>query len=226
MILSEETINILKNFGNINQGIYMKEGSLLKTVSPQMNILAQAKITEHIPVDFGIYDLNNFLSVLSLHKETPIFEFDKRHVIIIGNNGRSKIKYRFCEPSMIIVPPDKHIAVPNPEISVDINIEDFKWILKTASVLASPQISIRSDGVDVSIVTFDMNNNSAHTESLILGEGNGVHYDMIFRTESLYKIMMGSYHVDITSKGISYFKSVTTDLEYWVALESDSFYGV
>ena len=95
MKLSNETVAILKNFGAINQGILFKPGKTLKTVSSHKNILAEVSIKEDIPAEFGIYDLNNFLSVISLHKDDPSFEFDEKQVTIVGNKGRSKIKYRF-----------------------------------------------------------------------------------------------------------------------------------
>ena len=65
MKLSTQTISILKNFGAINQGIFFKKGKTLKTVSSHKNILAQANINEEVPAEFGVYDLNNFLSVIS-----------------------------------------------------------------------------------------------------------------------------------------------------------------
>ena len=95
MKLSTDTINVLKNFASINQGILFKKGKVIKTISSQKTILAEATIGEDIPVDFGVYDLNNFLSVVSLHKDEPSFDFDDKHVMIQGNGGRSKIKYRF-----------------------------------------------------------------------------------------------------------------------------------
>jgi hypothetical protein len=64
MKLSQETIAILKNFATINQGVFFKEGNTISTMSPQKNILVDAKISETIPQNFGIYDLNNFLSVI------------------------------------------------------------------------------------------------------------------------------------------------------------------
>ena len=68
MKLSEQTVNILKNFSTINQNILVKEGSQLRTMSTMKNILAEAPVTEDFPQDFGIYDLNEFLGVLrSLH---------------------------------------------------------------------------------------------------------------------------------------------------------------
>ena len=77
MKLSTETLSILKNFGAINQGILFKAGKTLKTVSSHKNILAQVNITEEVPADFGVYDLNNFLSVISLGTD-PTFEFEDK----------------------------------------------------------------------------------------------------------------------------------------------------
>ena len=54
MKLSNETIGVLKSFGSINSGIFLKKGKTIKTVSSHKNILAQATIPDEIPADFGI----------------------------------------------------------------------------------------------------------------------------------------------------------------------------
>lgn len=222
MKLSNETLSVLKNFGAINQGLMFKQGKTLKTVSSHKNILAEVTIKEEIPTTFGVYDVNNFLSVVSLHKDDPTFEFDDKHLMIVGNKGRSKIKYRFCEPTMIVTPPEKALTMPDPEISFELKSEDFDWILRAASVLSSPQIAIESDGNKVNIVTIDLQNDSAHTDSLEIGNGNGNKYRMIFKTENLTKIMPGTYDVSISSKGISNFKNKTIPLQYWITTEQGS----
>jgi hypothetical protein len=222
MKLSKETIGILKNFGAINQGILFKKGKKLKTVSSHKNILAEVDIAEEIPAEFGVYDLNNFMSVVSLHKDDPTFEFDEKHVIICGNKGRSKIKYRFCVPTMLVIPPEKQIAMPEAEINFEFSSEDFDWVMRAASVLSSPQIAVESDGTTVSILTVDLQNDSAHTDALELCKGNGDKYRMVFKTENISKIMMGDYDVSISSKGVSHFKSKTQSLQYWITTEIGS----
>ena len=94
MKFSQETMNVLKNFSQINQGIFFKKGDVVSTISPQKNILAEATIKESFPRDFGIYDLPNFLSVLSLSKEDPEVDFQDKQLTLIGNNGRATITYR------------------------------------------------------------------------------------------------------------------------------------
>lgn len=225
MKLSNDTLSVLKNFGVINQGIMFKKGKVLRTVSPHKNILAQASIGENIPEDFGIYDLNNFLSVVSIHKDDPSFEFSEKEVAIVGNKGRSKIKYRFCDPTMLITPPDKNIQMPESEIKFDLTVEDFDWVMRAASVLSSPQIAVESDGTKVNVVTLDLQNDSAHTDSLEIGDGNGTTYRMVFKTENISKVMRGSYSVEISSKGISFFQNKDVDLKYWISTEAGSKFG-
>jgi hypothetical protein len=224
MKLSNETLSVLKNFGAINQGIMFKKGKTLKTVSSHKNILAEVNISEEIPADFGVYDLNNFLSVVSLHKEDPSFEFDPHHVIICGNKGRSKIKYRFCDPTMIVLPPESgKLIMPEADISFELASEDFEWLMRAANVLSSPHIAVESDGAKIILVTLDLQNDSAHTESLEMGDNTtGSKYRMIFRTENLSKILPGAYEVKISSKGISHFKNKNLPLQYWISTEMGS----
>ena len=223
MKLSSETLSVLKNFGSINQGIFLKKGKTLKTVSSHKNILAQANIPDEIPADFGIYDLNEFLSVVSLHKDDLSLEFDSKNVVISGLKGRSKIKYRSCDSTMIVVPPEKELQLPEPEIKFDLSAEDFRWILDAANVLGSPQISVESDGTKVTLNTLDVANDSAHTESLELSvAGSGDKYKMVFKTENISKILSGAYEVKISSKGISHFKNKKNNVEYWITTEIGS----
>jgi hypothetical protein len=222
MQLSNDTINVLKNFGAINQGILFKKGKVLKTMSSGKNILAEVTIKEDIPTEFGIYDLNKFLSVVSLHKDNPTFEFGDKEVKIVGNKGRSKMKYRFCEPTMIVTPPEKQLAMPNPEVSFSLSAEDFDWIMKAAGVLGSPQIAVESDGSKVTVTAFDSSDSSAHTDALEVSAGNGDKFRFIFKTEHLSRLLAGGYDVQISSKGISNFKHKTVELQYWISTETGS----
>lgn len=223
MKLSNETLGVLKNFGNINSGIFLKQGKVVKTVSSHKNILAQATIPDEIPSDFGIYDLNEFLSVVSLHKDDLSLDFDSKNIVISGRGGRSKIKYRSCESTMITTPPEKQLQMPEAEIAFELSSDDFRWVLDAANVLGSPQIAVQSDGDSITLNTIDTANDSAHTESLTLDtKGNGNKYKMVFKTENVAKILPGSYEVNISSKGISHFKNKKTALEYWITTEVGS----
>ena len=66
MKLTTETISVLKNFSTINQNLMVKSGRNVSTMSAMKNIIAKATVNESFPKDFAIYDLNDFLSALSL----------------------------------------------------------------------------------------------------------------------------------------------------------------
>ena len=82
MKLSENTVNLLKNFSSINQSILFKEGQKLRSISVMKNILVEANVSEEFPKDFGIYDLNQFLNGLSLH-QSPELDFKNDEYVVI-----------------------------------------------------------------------------------------------------------------------------------------------
>ena len=84
MKISKNTLNMLKNFSDINMSIEVKAGNVLRTVSVQKNILAQVEGETTFPQDFAIYEVNRFLGAASL-LEDPDFEFGEKSVKI----GRS-----------------------------------------------------------------------------------------------------------------------------------------
>ena len=66
MNLSEYTINVLKNYSQINPSVGFKPGNVIKTISPQKTVMTKATVDETFPSEGAIYDLNRFLGVLSL----------------------------------------------------------------------------------------------------------------------------------------------------------------
>ena len=217
MKLSNETLTVLKNFSSINQGIQFKQGSKLTTVSAGKTVLAQANLKDSFPQDFCVYDLNQFLSVHGLFKDKAELEFDSSNIIF--KNGRSKVNYRMTAPDMIVIPPNKEITLPSVDSQFTLTQEDYDWIMKTAGVLSSPHISVQSDGDTIEIVTFDAQDNSAHTNAIQVGEGNGKKYKIVFKTENI-KLIPGSYDVKISFKGIGHFQNTKEDIQYWIAFEA------
>jgi hypothetical protein len=219
MKLSNETLSVLKNFAGINSGIEFKKGNVIRTMSSGKTVLAAATVKDEFPQDFCVYDLNQFLSVHSLNKDTEI-DFDDVNVIFkSGSNGRNKIKYRKTEKNMIVTPPDKQLTLPSVDIAFTLTEEDFNSVLKTASVLQSPNIAIESTGDKILVTAYNPKDDAAHTNSVEVADGNGKTFKMVFLTENL-KMISGTYDVEISAKGLSSFKNKNVDIQYWVATES------
>ena len=226
MKLSSDTMNILKNFTAINESIFVKPGNVLETISKKKNILARAEVAESFPTEFGVYDVNNFLSVITLDRTgIPELEFNDKEILISTHSGRSKIRYRKAAKETILIPPEKSINMDSAEIKFTLAAVDFEWITKVASVLSSPNIAFVSDGKNVSVEAFDKLDDAAHANSTDIGEfASEKPFKMIFASENL-KLIAGAYDVAISAKGIAHFKNKNAPVEYWITTETGSKYG-
>ena len=101
MQLNKVTHDILKNFSEINTNILIKPGSELNTISTMRNIFAKATITESFDSEFGIYDLNEFLSVVS-SLDKPSLTLQDKYMTISTEGSKSKAKYFYSDPSVIV----------------------------------------------------------------------------------------------------------------------------
>ena len=168
MKLSESTLSLLKNFSTINQSILFKQGSRLRTISVMKNILAEATISEEFPKDFGIYDLNQYLNGLALHNN-PELNFEADNYVVI-KEGRSRSKYFFADPSVIITPPDKSIDLPSEDVTFDLSTDQLDKLLKAAAIYQLPDLAVvGKDGV-VKVVVRDKKNDTSNDFAITVGE--------------------------------------------------------
>lgn len=229
MKLSQKTIEVIKNFSTINQGMLFKAGSQLKTVSPQKNILAVANIEDPIANEFAIYDLNQFLSILSLSTENQ-FDVEENDIIINnkidnvdGTTADISVIFRSASKNMIVSPPEKEIQFPEPEVHLSIPVNIINTVFRTASILQSPHIGISSDGVDVYLSAYDVSGAKSHMCKIKFASGNGDVYSLHFKIDSL-KLFPGDYELHISSAGVSHWKNKTSDVQYWITVEPGSTY--
>ena len=218
MKLSDKTLTLLKNFSSINQSILFKKGSSLKTISVMKNILAEATIEEDLPTDFGIYDLNQFLNGLGLH-QNPDLDFENEgHVVI--REGRSRTKYFFADPNVIVTPPEKEITLTSEDVSFELSTSHLDKLLKAAAIYQLTDLAVvGGDGV-VKIVVRDKKNDTSNDFSIVVGETEST-FSFNFKVENI-KILPGTYDVVVSQKLLSRFTCRDYDLTYYIALEPDS----
>jgi hypothetical protein len=218
MKLSDKTLSLLKNFSGINQSILFKEGDKLRTISVMKNILAEATITETFPKDFGIYDLNQFLNGLNLH-QTPELDFENDKYVMI-REGKSRSKYFFADPSVIVTPPDKEILLPSEDVCFVLNTQQLDKLLKAAAIYQLPDLSAVGEAGVVKLVVRDKKNDTSNDFSIVVGETDSI-FTFNFKVENI-KILPGAYEVVISQKLLSQFTSTDRDLKYYIAMEPDS----
>ena len=221
MKLSDSTLSLLKNFSTINQSILFKQGSRLRTISVMKNILAEATIDEEFPKDFGIYDLNQYLNGLALHN-SPELDFVNDNYVVI-KEGRSRSKYFFADPSVIITPPEKSIDLPSEDVTFDLSTDQLDKLLKAAAIYQLPDLAVvGKDGV-VKVVVRDKKNDTSNDFAITVGETDAT-FSFNFKVENI-KILPGTYSVVVSQKLLSRFTNKNQDLVYYIALEPDSTFG-
>ena len=219
MKLSTETISVLKNFSTINANLMVKAGSSLSTMSAMKNIVAKAELSEEFPTDFAIYDLNEFLSALSLFGK-PDLEFGNDFVIITEEGTSKSLKYWFSDPS-VVTTPSKEISMPSTELTFNLSSDTLNEITKAAAVIGVPDMALSGGKLMVT----DKKNSTANAYETALDVGNvEAEYKFWFKVENL-KVMPGSYDVEVSSKKISHFTNTKLGVQYWIALEPESKYN-
>ena len=223
MKLSETTLNLLKNFKEINQSILFKQGNRLRTISVMKNILAEAPIQEDLPKDFGIYDLSQFINGIELHKPSiPEFDFSNDNHVVI-KEGKMRSKYFFADPNVIITPPDKAIDLPSEDVTFDLSTQQLDKLLKAAGIYQLPDLSVVGENGAVKLLVRDKKNDTSNSFAIAVGETDST-FNFNFKVENI-KILPGTYHVVVSQKLLSRFTSKNYDLTYYIALEPDSTFG-
>lgn len=216
MKLSKETLAIIKNYASINSNLLIKPGNKLSTIAVGSTILSTSTVTDNFDKEFPIYDVNEFLSALSLF-EDPDLDFSDKYVTI--SQGKGSIKY-FAAAMEAMVVPKKEIVFPEAEINFTLDAQTYSMILKTAPLLKTSNVSFVGNGSTTSLVVVDKKNATGNAYTYEIGTTT-LNFKVNLLIDNI-KLMPGDYDVSISSKKISRFKSKTSDLVYYVAVEADS----
>ena len=224
MKLSSNTTSVLKNFASINQNLMIKEGKEITTMSAMKNIMARADVEETFPQDVPIYDLDNFLTSLSLFK-SPNLEFKDTYVNITEeNNPKTSLKYFYSDPS-VVTTPSKMITMPSNEVTFTLESATLSNITKAAAVIGSADLVLENSNGTPSLTVKDKKNDTANSYSMGVDTKGDGKFSFFFKVENL-KLIDGKYTVEVSSKNISHMKNESTPIEYWIALEPESNYSV
>jgi hypothetical protein len=215
MKIDAYTIGILKNFAKINPSILVQEGNTLKTISSSKTIMARAQVTTQFDTRFAIYNLDQFISTLSIFND-PELTFCDKEVKISDNKMNTNFKY--ADENTVTKVPEKDINLPSIEVSFNLTNENLKDVERAIGILGLPEIVVTGDGTNIFLQGVDSKNISGHVVYINIGQNDKV-FKAIFKSENI-KVIPGDYEVSISSRGISHFKGA--EAEYWIAVEQNS----
>lgn len=216
MIISDQTIAILKNFATINTNILFRKGQLVSTISTNKSIFARAKVSETFQTEFGVYDLNSLLSLLTLMDNQDV-TFGEKSLLIRKDKG--KFEYFYSSPSILVVAPDKDITFDS-EFKFELADTEVNLLMKAASVVSATHLTIEANGSIAELVVGDKKNATANSYTKELSETDktfSCHISM-----SNFIVLPDSYDCTLSKKKLLHMKGKTKGVEYFIAMEPSS----
>lgn len=216
MKLSKKTIEILKAFAAINTNLIVRVGKKITTITPGKSVYAEAEVEEQFDKQLCIYNLNEFLGVVTSFTD-PELVLDDKFVTI--KEGHNKVKYIYADENLLTLPPTKQIKLPSVEVSFKLEQGVLQQALKMAQILAVEDLSFIGDAKKIIARVFDSKNPTGNTYDVDLGTKTKDEFDIQFKIENI-KLMPGEYDVEISKAKLA--KFVGVGVTTFIAVEATS----
>ena len=236
MKLNNETVNVIKNFATISGNLLLeKESKTLKTMNVSKTVLAEytLKPDQSFPLDFGIYDLNEFISFYSEFGDADMV-FDSRLVedveVAYVNMMTDECDMEYVSSSQ------KHLVVPKKSVTMPPGNFEFKLLGATISRIKSvcskmgtQYFSVTNEGGKCRIHITSAIGGSGHKFNITIPDADiikntDVKFSFIFDRDNL-QFIQDDFIVTLSDKLISKFQAINTSVDYFVALDKKSSYG-
>ena len=224
MQISTDTITMLKNYASINANLVVTDDGYLKTISKAKNILAKSKNKVDIAnANYGIYDLNEFLSTLQLIPNGELEVINNSYIEL--SEHLKSVRYGLADPN-ILTAPTKEVTMPDADVQIEITNEQLSELRKAASVLGNDTLRISAGEEDefIKLSVVDSNGATANVFEIEMQyrnapKGDAFSFDFLINN---LKVLPGNYEVSLSSKLISQWEG--EEITYWIALEKTSKY--
>lgn len=204
--------------------MFFKKGDTMQVVSPSLNIMAKSKVSFEFPIDFGVYNLPQFISLIDLDIEREL-DFKDTHVEVVGKYSR--VKYFYTELSLMSESSKFYdIELPSCDATFKLNEDVLLKAIKQASILNQDQLKFEYDGKLLLMKTLD-NKRSTSNEfryelELELVNASIKHFEFIFDVSNIVFIP-GNYVVNLSKSKFAEF--IGDKVSYIIAGDTDSNFG-
>jgi len=131
MKLSKQTIEFLENISSHNKHFLFREGSYLKSCTPNKSLAIEAKVEEVFLAQAGVFDLPKILSCLKTFNDSELF-FNENSVKVV--NDHSEAAFVLAQEDQLKT--IKKDIVFNPSgISFDLNWNVIQEIIKYSQLM-------------------------------------------------------------------------------------------
>lgn len=217
MKLNDATLAVLKNFATINDSLMVQPGKIQKTINLEGTVMAEAIIADDFPQEFGIYDLQQFLSNYTT-LDNPELTFDETY-LSMGDKNIS-LKYFYCAPNLLTKPPaGAKLDASNPDVTFKFGQDILQKLLKIGSLNNLTSLVVEGKGKKLTIKILDSNNDSSNQAEYELGDYEGEAFNVSFNVDNL-KMVPADYNVKLNLKaGFALFSNHDGSMQYFIAPE-------
>jgi hypothetical protein len=219
MKFTTRIIDVLKNFSAINQSILFKPGRIISTTSPQKTIIASAVVDVDIEQEFAIYDLHEFLGILSLMQEAEA-KFGSSQ-LTLTNKHNNTLKYTYAHPSTVVAAPYKDIEFPDSIVLSKFTLpySQFNNIIRACNILKCEDVLIECNDGDIEVRAGSLKDKSSSSYSYRIDDiekrwdGN---FTRTFKIDA-FKLITTNYIVTIPDKKLIQLTGDEGKIKYWIA---------
>jgi len=198
MKLSKESIEILKNFGQINSNAWFIAGNTQKTMAPAKTSVVVATLPDAFDDEFGIYDMREFLNVLGMFA-SPELTFENG-VLSISENSVN-VKYRTTDKALLSDYPNT-VKFPQTDFTFNVTQTLKNSIDKAAKTLGLNEVAfVSKDGKFVANV-YDKTTPSSNIFTVELADKFEEDFSVVFNLDNM-KMIDGDYSVEVSKKKIT-----------------------
>ena len=228
--LSKETIETLKKIYEVNQGIkFVEDEDVLKVKSTDNSLLVSAPIKEKFPRDFYVYDLREFLSVLSIIPEPKLDFSSDNYLLVQSDDGKQKLRYLESDPQFVTSYTDKEPKLPSVDFTVKVSEDQFASVMKAAQTMKLEFVGFLCDGETISFAAFQKNNgddNMTNNFSIEMLDGD-TEFSMFYKIDSQnigVLLNEGDLTFEVSEKKISKVTAESGKV-FWISMNANSKYG-
>lgn len=216
MKLSDNTIEVLKNFAKIENSLLIQPGKVQKTLSDDSSVMASVELDEEFPIEFGVYDLSSFLANIGYVKNAEV-EFNDAFAEIKGDG--TTIKF-YGADKRILKYPKKPDPVVEYAATFEISHETMKKAVGLASLNGLEHISILGKGGKITIKAHNRETKDSNFGSIQVGDYQGQDFSVDLKGSNLNMLPM-NYEVGVCLDGFVRFVGQNGRVKYFVGILAD-----
>lgn len=140
--LTETTLEIFKNFSNINSEVTFKSGNFQRTCNQTRNFIADVELADALPVECSLYELNRLLGIIDTCKgaSLPSILFGEKSLTVIHEHGEVNIPYAHSD--VVTKLPDQKFHMEKEIATFQLPLSLWSKMKRTASILDATSLYI------------------------------------------------------------------------------------